>query len=192
VTIHPESPSPQRARPLTEAPAEARRAAELLRMHGALRQLSEAEADCVAAQMRLVVFHQGSTLFHEGDDTRTGYLLLLLEGEVSVETAAGGHTAMPISVLGAGSVIGEMALLDGSPRSATCIALAPVRAAGLSRQGLDLLIEAQPKVAVKLLMSLGSHIAERLRAMSEQLQMVSRLNGDLQAELKQRQGIADH
>jgi CRP/FNR family transcriptional regulator, cyclic AMP receptor protein len=182
---NPQTTPPQRARPLTDAPADARRASELLRTPGALRQLSEAEADCVAAQMRLVVFHQGSTLFHEGDDTRTGYLLLLLDGEVSVETAAGGHTPLPISVLGAGSVIGEMALLDGSPRSATCVALAPVRAAGLSRQGLDQLIESQPKVAVKLLASLGSHIAERLRAMNEQLQMVSRLNGDLQAELTQ-------
>ena len=65
-----------------------------------------------------------------------------------------------------------------------------MRAAGLSRQGLDLLIEAQPKVAVKLLMGLGSHIAERLRAMNDQLQMVSLLNGDLQAELGQLRGKA--
>jgi CRP-like cAMP-binding protein len=138
--------------------------------------------------MRLVIFHQGSILIHEGDDTRTGYLLLLLDGEVSVETSSGGQPPVPISVLGAGSVIGEMALLDGSPRSTTCTALAPVRAAGLSRQGLDLLIDAQPKVAVKLLAGLGSHIAERLRAMNEQLQMISRLNGDLQAEIDQLRG----
>jgi CRP/FNR family cyclic AMP-dependent transcriptional regulator len=186
----PDAAPPPRTRALTEAPAQARRAAELLRSPGALRQLSEAEAACVAAHMRLVNFQLGSTLFQEGDDTQTGYLLLLLEGEVSVETTPDGQAPVPYSVLGAGSVIGEMALLDGSPRSATCIALAPVQAAGLSRLGLDRLIEDHPKVAAKFLAGVGSHIAERLRAMNEQLQMVTRLAGDLQAELDRLRGRA--
>jgi CRP-like cAMP-binding protein len=134
--------------------------------------------------MRLVHFPTGALLFREGDETRLGYMLLLLDGEVSVDSApTARQETVPISVLGPGSVIGEMAVLDGSPRSATCTAISPVQAAGLSSKGLELLMEQHSLVAAKLLLGLGTRIAERLRALGDQLQIYAELADKLQTEV---------
>ena len=97
-------------------PAQVEAAVALLRSSGA-DALTEAEAHWVAAHMRLVSYPAGATVIREGDQVHTGYMLLLLEGEVLVETdgeGAGGRS------LGARprNFVGEMALLDGEPRSA--------------------------------------------------------------------------
>jgi CRP-like cAMP-binding protein len=76
-----------------------------------------------------------------------------------------------------------MSLLDGSPRSASCTAMSPVRAAGLSRRGLELLLEEQPRVAAKFIAGLSQRIAERLRGLSAQLQLYADLNAQLRTEL---------
>jgi len=167
----------------------AQRAAGLLRTCNALLNLSEAEAAWIVARMQLVNFAQGVTLFRAGDKSRLDHLLLLLEGEVSVDTWA---VALPgsiaISVVGPGSSIGEMALLDGLPRSASCVTVTSVQAAVLSRQGLEVLIDERPQVAVKLLVGRSTRTADRLRALGEQLQIYAKLVEDLQAEVAHLRG----
>ena len=172
------------SRPLSDVPALAERAADLLRTPGALLHLTPPEAAALVALMRLMRFGPGVTLFREGDGTRLDHLLLVLEGEVSVEVGVGGGMApVAISVVGPGSVIGEMALLDGAPRSASCTTVSSVLAAVLSRHGLEALIDQQPRVAVKLLIGLGSRTGERLRALGEQLQMYAKVAEDQQVEI---------
>jgi CRP/FNR family cyclic AMP-dependent transcriptional regulator len=178
---HPTAP---RSRPFSENPALARRAAELLRTPGSFMNLSEADASCAVGYMRLVGFAPGVTLFREGDSAKVDYMLLVLEGEVSVEAATADPSgAIPISVLGAGAMLGEMGLLDGSPRSTTCTTVSAVQAAGFSRRGLELLVEQHPAVGARLLVGLSTRIAERLRALGEQLQIYAQLAGRLQAEV---------
>ena len=178
------APAAKGPRPLGEAPEQADRAAKLMRTPSALHEMSELEARCVAGYMGLVNFALGATLFREGDNSNTGYLLLVLSGEVAVQTPDQDKGAsVDISVLGAGSIIGEMGLLDGAPRSATCIALSPIQAAVLSRVSLSQLIDEHPKVGAKLMVALSKRLADRLRAMGEQLQMYSHLAGTLQMQL---------
>ena len=167
-----------RLRPVTDLPALAERAADLLRTPQTRLPLTFEEAGHVVSQMGIIPFPAGSTVLREGEGRRADYLLLLLEGEVQVESRAnGGNDPMAISVLGPGSIIGEMSLLDGAPRSATCVALGNVLAAGLSRKGLELLIDEQPRTAAKLLMGLAQRLADRLRALGQQLQMYAQLGG---------------
>ena len=169
---HPDPLAGGAPRLLSEVPALAQRAADLLRTPGALLNLTPSEAASLVARMRLMHFGPGVTLFREGDGARPDHLLLVLDGEVSIDVGVGGGvTPVAISVVGPGSVIGEMALLDGSPRSASCTTVSSVQAAALSRHGLETLIDQQPRVAVKLLIGLGSRTGERLRALGEQLQM---------------------
>ena len=170
--------------PLANFAALAIRAAVLLRTPQALFNLSSADASCVVSHMRLMHFDPGVTLMREGDKTQVDYLLLLLDGDVSVETTAlDAQHAVAVAVVGPGSVIGEMALLDGAPRSVSCIALSPVQAAGLSRDGLEKLIELHPQVAAKLLVELATRIADRLRSLGDQLHMYAKLTAELQAEV---------
>lgn len=188
--VRPASPSPsgpanagRAARSLTETPALADLATELLQTGGAMSDLTAEDAACVVGYMGLVSFGANATVFREGDASHTSYMLLVLSGEVTVETAdpRGGQVA--ISVLGPGNMIGEMGLLDGSPRSATCIASTAVQAGGLSRKALERLIEDNPKVGARLMVGLSKRLADRLRAMSEQLHLYAQLTGSLQQEL---------
>lgn len=172
------------ARSLAETPALADLAAELLQTGGAMADLAAEDAACVVGYMGLVSFGANAVVFREGDASNTSYMLLVLSGEVSVETAdprGGGQVA--ISVLGPGNMIGEMGLLDGSPRSATCIASTPVQAGGLSRKALERLIEDHPRVGAKLMVGLSKRLADRLRALSDQLHIYAQLTGSLQQEL---------
>ncbi|HSV71176.1 MAG TPA: cyclic nucleotide-binding domain-containing protein [Methylibium sp.] len=181
--MHPDPLTTGHARSFTDVPALAERAADLLRTPHALLQLTPPEAAWVVEQMLLLSFPPGATLFREGE-AAADHMLLLLDGEVEVDTAADGPTGpVAISVVGPGSVLGEMAVLDGAPRSASCVAMTPVQAAGLSRRGLERLIDTQPRAAAKLLLSLGTRTAERLRALGEQLQLYARLVDAKQAEL---------
>lgn len=165
-----------RVRPLAETPALLDRAARMLARPGGPMPFTAAEAGVVAARMGLATFADGAQLIREGSERDTGHLLLLLDGEVTVDTGADPtHEGVPVSVLGPGEIIGEMALLDGAPRSASCTAAGPVQAAGLSRVGLAQIVNEHPAVAAKLMAMLAARIADRLRGMSVQLQMYAQL-----------------
>jgi CRP-like cAMP-binding protein len=171
---HP-APAAPRTRALSENPRLAALAASLLPTSNAFVQLSDEETRCVVAYLREVSYSRGERLFTAGDVSNSSYLLLLLEGEVSVDTGdAGGGVA--ISVLGPGAVLGEMAMLDGAPRSATCSALSDIHAAGLARKGLEQMIEGHPKVAAKLMVALCQRLSDRLRALGEQLQLYAQVS----------------
>jgi CRP-like cAMP-binding protein len=158
-----------RSRAMDEVPALAAQAVEYLRMPRAAVPMTADDARAVVALMRLVSYPKGGALFREGDEHNAHHMLLLLEGDVAVD--AGPADSVAISVLGPGSVLGEMSLSDGAPRSASCTAMSPVLAAGLSRAGLERLINDKPQAAARLLVALLHCTAERLRALSQQLQM---------------------
>ena len=185
----PNTPAPMdglHPRPLDRFPELAHLAADLLRKPPALLGLTDAEARCVVGHMQLLDFAKGSLLLRESDSAATGSMLLVLSGEVSVEITEPGKPgdAVSISAQGAGALLGEMSLVDGEPRSTNCTALSPVQAAGLSRRGLELLIEQQPKVAAKLLAEVASIIANRLRALSDQLRLYASLTESMQREIE--------
>ena len=175
----------QRIRPLIELPALAEVAVGMLSRPKAMVQLSPDEARLVVARMGLVAFPPGSVVLREGQESASGHMLLLLEGEVSVDSEAAGGPQAPLalSVLGPGEIIGEMALLDGSPRAVSCTALSPVQAAGLSRRGLEDLMAEHPVVAAKLVVVLATRIADRLRAASQQVQVYAQLAAESHQEL---------
>jgi CRP/FNR family transcriptional regulator, cyclic AMP receptor protein len=74
-----------------------------------------------------------------------------------------------LAVLKEGAVLGEMSMLDGEPRYASCRALGEVEAAVLTRGAVGRLISAHPAVGAKLLVKLTQLLAQRLRNTSNQL-----------------------
>lgn len=176
-----------RPRALAEVPTLAAQAVELLHSPQALFGLSLEEAKGVVGHMRLVTYAKGATLLLEGDRKEANEMLLLLDGEVSVDAGTAGPGGLAggvtIASLGPGSVLGEVALLDGRARSAQCTALSAVRAGGLSRRALEQMLDNHPRIAAKLVIALSQRIAERLRAMGQQLQVYAQLTESLQAEV---------
>ncbi|MES1162996.1 MAG: cyclic nucleotide-binding domain-containing protein [Rhizobacter sp.] len=175
------TPSPQsdsgRPRPLTDYPELARSAAALLRTPTALDELSEEDAKVVVSYMWAVGYKAGATVLRAGDSGHTGCMLLLLRGEVSVETDSAG-----ISVLGAGHVIGEMSVIDGAARATDCVVLSQVEAGALTREALHKLIDDRPAVAAKLMLAIAQRMADRLRATGDQLRMMTKLLGETVAK----------
>lgn len=174
----------RRARgPLTEHPELAQRAAELLRTPTALVNLSATEAACVVGYMQLFAFAACFTLFRDGDVERLDRMLLVLEGTVAVDVGIPGEPdSASLSVVGPGSILGEMSVLDGAPRSATCVTSTAVQAAGLSRAGLRRPLQEHPTVAAALLVGIAARIADRLRALNDQLELYAALTAQLRAE----------
>jgi CRP/FNR family transcriptional regulator, cyclic AMP receptor protein len=168
--------STPRLRPLAQQPALAARAAEFLVSPATGIGLSPQEMAAIVARMTLVAMPAGAALLREGEDPAQRYLLLLLEGEVEVDSRAGPSiNPLALAVLGPGSVIGEMSLMDHAPRSATCVAMSPVLAASLTREALDHLIEHEPRAAAKLLMGLAQRMADRLRALGQMVHLYADL-----------------
>ena len=169
-----------------EASPSAERAAALLTAPGALLQLTPNEARVVVSYMRPRRIAQGTVFMREGDQDGSDYMLLVLDGEVSIETVGVSRSEpFTVSILGPGHVVGELGLLDGGARSASCTATTDVRGAVLTRAALKRLTKDDPLTASKLLMAISQRMVARLREASEKLRMYAQLTQAMQQELLQ-------
>jgi len=183
-TDPPESRLPAERQAVVDGSSSAHAAAELLRAPTALMQLSEAEALTVVGFMRPRRFKAGTTIIRQGEADNTGFMVLVLGGEITVERLQASRTEpVTLSVLGPGSLIGEMALVDGEARSASCTASTDVTCAVLTREALETLIAEQPATAAKLMTAIAGRLAERLRESGQKLQVYARLVQTLQQQI---------
>lgn len=95
-------------------------------------------------------FSAGSRLFAEGDPGDCAYMIESGYVEVSRNTANG---KVVLDVLGAGEIVGEMALIDGLPRSATAIAVHDTDAVLIPRQEILEAVETASPMARLVLMA---------------------------------------
>ena len=167
-----------------EGSSSAELAAQLLIAPTALMQLTLEEAFTVVSYMTPRKIMEGTTFIREGDESDTGFMILLLEGEVTVENiVVSRRTPVTISVLGPGSLIGEMGLVDAQARLASCTASTDSRCAVLTRAALEKLGMDDPQTATKLMFAVSQRIAERLRETSEKLKMFTQLVQAMQQEI---------
>ncbi len=161
----------------------------LLRAPSALMQLSEEEAALVVAYMRQIDFVEGDVFMREGDTKSADFVLLVLEGDVAVESIIVSRvTPTTLNVLGPGSLIGELGLIDGGARSATCTAVSDLRCVLLTRAGLTRLIDDQPRTGAKLLLAVSFYMAKRLRDSAHKLKLYARLAQVMQEEINKLMG----
>ncbi|MDP2264316.1 MAG: cyclic nucleotide-binding domain-containing protein [Hydrogenophaga sp.] len=180
----PESRLPAERHAAVSASSSAHEAARLLRAPTALMQLSEAEALTVVSFMQPRRFTSGTTIIRQGEATDTGFMVLVLSGEITVENLIARRVdPVTVNVLGTGSLIGEMALVDGAARSATCTASTDVQCAVLTREALETLTAEQPATAAKLMTAVAQRLAERLRESIHKQQIYGKLVQTLQQEL---------
>lgn len=159
-------------------------AARLLVTESALGELSLRDAMRVVAYMRPKRVPVGQALVQEGEKVHTNYMMLILSGDVQIESETPGTgESMIVSVVGAGSLVGEMGLLNGSARTATCVAGTDLVVAVLTREGLRRLLSAEPDLAARFLLALSSRLAERLRETTDKLKRFVQLTGMLQREV---------
>jgi MFS superfamily sulfate permease-like transporter len=102
----------------------------------------------------------GSTIFHEGDPGR--HLFLLTRGRASARLLSGGGN-IRLASFAPGTIFGELAILDGGPRSATVTADEALTIFALSADGFKTLQAHEPDVAIRILSALGRELSYRLR-----------------------------
>jgi CRP-like cAMP-binding protein len=120
-------------------------------------ECSKREIAIIARASKEVVHKQGTVIAREGE--RGVGLFLILEGQCSV--TIGGKTK---AKLGPGDFFGEVALLDGGPRTATVTALSPVKLIGITGWVFRGLLMEHPSIALKTLEA----VAGRLRSVSKE------------------------
>ena len=166
------------------------KAAALLITEGALVELSAADAREVVSYMRPERIKAGEVVIREGESTRNDFMALVLDGEVTVENSvAAAHDSMVVSILGPGSLIGDMGIIDGGPRSATCTASTDLALAVLTREALTRLMDAHPSVAARLLLAMSKRIADHLRETNRKLMTFAQVSKALQQELDAAHGV---
>ena len=116
----------------------------------------------LAQRMVRRTFRRGEALFHQGDPGDSLYVLV--EGSVAVVVSSENGDRMVLTTLVPPDVLGEIALLDGGPRSASAEAVEETVALVLSRAAFQELMREHPPFVDQLLRSLGALV----RRLSEQ------------------------
>ena len=129
----------------------------LLRHVGVFEALDEQHLRRVASLFTIEHYSGGDTVVLAG--ARGDSLHVILNGRARVRTP-GGHTR----ALGADDCFGELALIDGAPRSATVTAVGELTTAKLGRSAFTKLLKAEPGIAVGLLDGLVGIVRDMQRA----------------------------
>lgn len=117
---------------------------------------------------RAMTFRKGETIIARGSRGTSMYLILDGRVEVSI-TTADGHKAV-LNQMGPGEVVGELALLDGGPRSAdACAASAEVHLIAISQSQVFGILQGSSNVATALIRELCA----RVRNASEMFEVKS-------------------
>ncbi len=130
-----------------------------LRQSKLFADLDDAVLEAVASVLRLQAFESGSTIFAQLD---TGHdVAFIVEGRVRVTLYSRSGKEVTFRDLAAGEMFGELAALDGEPRSAHVIALNDVILALVSRGDFHHLLRCHPDFAMLVLKKL-SHLVRQL------------------------------
>jgi CRP-like cAMP-binding protein len=99
-----------------------------------LENFSPAEVRLLAHFMEVYRAEPGMEIIREGEGG--DFMMMLIEGKVDVHKRDRWNTPQPIAQVEAGRTLGEMSMIDGEPRFATCVALERTLIAVLDRENL--------------------------------------------------------
>ena len=126
-----------------------------------LAALSPADRERLAAAAQRRRFAKGQTIFHKDDPGQS--LFIIEEGAVRIYLPTAQGADLTVAVLGPGDFFGDVALLDGRPRSASAAALENTVAYAVDRADFIELLESRPPAAMAVL----SAVTRRLRDADE-------------------------
>ncbi|MBW1897886.1 MAG: cyclic nucleotide-binding domain-containing protein [Deltaproteobacteria bacterium] len=131
-------------------------------------RINAEEIKVVARHMNTIELGPDEILFRESD--KGNYVFFIREGELDVlkKSEASGADVI-LATLGKGQSIGEMSIIDDSPRSATIRAISHTVLYILSKSAFDLILSKHPKIGIKLLKGISFLLSSNLRDTSKRL-----------------------
>lgn len=134
---------------------------------------SDLDGETLAALTQIAYLRtvkKGEVLFRQGEPGEE--LLVLIRGSVTASVSRREGGTMTVGVLGPGEFFGEVALLDGFPRSATVTALEDLQLVVVDRETFTSLVHDNPPLSFALLRAM----ARRMRVLNEALTDIASLD----------------
>ncbi|MBL4902464.1 cyclic nucleotide-binding domain-containing protein [Desulfocapsa sp. AH-315-G09] len=125
------------------------------------------ELTLLARHMSYIHLQRGEFLFVEGE--KGDFLGFVVQGVLEVLKKSATGENIIIARLAKGSSIGEMALIDKSPRSATVVSRQPTTMITLTAKGFDKLLNKSPATGVKIIQKISRLLSLNMRRTSSKL-----------------------
>lgn len=106
----------------------------------------------------------GIYVCHQGE--QSDFMCMVFQGRVKIVKEDLHHTSKEIASVGPGQAVGEMALIDGEPRSASAVVHTPVLLLVLDEERLAQMADQMPRLWGKMLLQLARTLSKRLRQTS--------------------------
>lgn len=137
---------------------------QLLAGHFLLRHIPPADLSRLAASVVTARHRSGSTIFQKGD--AGGSMMAVIRGRVKICTYSADGKELVLNFIDRGGLFGEIAVLDGRPRSADAVAVGDTELLILDRSRLMPFLTSNPEVAARLI----EVLCQRVRWTSEALE----------------------
>jgi CRP/FNR family transcriptional regulator, cyclic AMP receptor protein len=154
--------------------------------------LSPAERAEFVSRSRLMRYQRGGQIFLEGEPTR--HAALIESGSVKIVRQRHGGGDLILAVRGPNDLIGEMAAIDGTPRSAGAIAMGEVSAYLMEAVDFEQFVRANSQVAWMLIRSMAERQrdADDRRVNQASTSVPYRVAGELLDMAAREVGLADN
>ena len=106
--------------------------------------LSSDQLDRLAEQCEASFFSAGATLMRQGE--RDASMFCITEGTVSISITDGANRRVDLRTLSSGTIVGELEILSGEPRTATVTAVTDVRALEITKPVLEDALARSPEL----------------------------------------------
>ncbi|MBU4539556.1 MAG: Crp/Fnr family transcriptional regulator [Bacteroidetes bacterium] len=143
---------------------------EIIKQIPIFKTLSDSDLNDLVDSLRLKPLKQGQTLFWKGDEGTALYIVK--KGTIKIVLPSTEGDEIIVTMFSEGDFFGEMALLDGEPRSADAVAIEPSEVFILSRANFLSFLQANVD-AIKSILSL---LSKRLRRTDDMLEDTCFLN----------------
>jgi CRP-like cAMP-binding protein len=120
------------------------------------RGLAPATFERIAALAAQRAYRRGEVVFSHGDPGDA--LFAVVSGKIRISTGSAAGREIFLNIMEPGETFGEIALLDGGPRTATATAIAAAELVSIRRAPLFELLEREPKAALELLRLAGQRL----------------------------------
>ena len=137
---------------------------EILKQSPLFNSLENADLEGLVSSMRVQSLKQGQTLFYKGDEGTALYIIK--RGAIKIVLPSKIGDEIIVTIFTVNDFFGEMALLDGEPRSANAVAIEPTEVFVLNRNNFLSFLKSN----INAIRSILSSLSKRLRLTDEFLE----------------------
>ncbi len=130
-------------------------------------EFSKEDISTLAGYMEVFRAQPGEIIIRESDEG--DFMVLIVDGEIDILKKNHRAEQQHMTSAGPGMTLGEMSMIDGEPRFATCMASQPTTFALLTRDNMAKIILDHPSLGSKILVKMVTMLSLRLRQTSGRL-----------------------